>query len=378
VALSSVCCRHDHRHRSMDDDGLKYRCPVCSWTVDHRYPNSYIVEFVSLCPPGYIAHCMQNQTCAECGAGLLSAHYSNFFGGHWHGQLEDVYSTGTVTQSIGYSAETPCGPLFGTQLPYTETYVKPEGASLHSPQLGSVHVIPQQLLCYDYASQVPAMVSGNVPCDPGLNQDMGEHPPPPEKLYTQVMCRPTSQLIRTVNDSLFFTIQAGAVPGPIPSPAQPPYVLPSLPKNEVPDIASGVSMEDTPVHDENKCCPVCPASVRRPQDRKRHKLSHLPHWLQCLEPGCSWRGGRWEHLKKHHLKVHPSSSRELDTRKSMIYDPWPLVEEMTDATAFENAIMIAIALVEARGEELKKSRLWGDIWGRKKRGPRRLYGTLSD
>ncbi len=62
----------------------------------------------------------------------------------------------------------------------------------------------------------------------------------------------------------------------------------------------------------------------------------------------------------------------------MIYNPWPLVEGMTDVTAFENAKVIAIALVEERGEELKKLRLWGDIRGRKKRGPRRLYGTLSD
>ncbi len=119
---------------------------------------------------------MQNQTCAKCGAGLLSTHYSNFPGGHWHGQLEDVYSTGT--QSIAYSVETPCGPLFSTQLPYVGTYVKHEGAFFHSSQ---------QLLSYDHMSQLPVMVSGSVPCDPGLNQDMGEYPPPPEQLYPQVM-----------------------------------------------------------------------------------------------------------------------------------------------------------------------------------------------
>jgi len=76
----------------------------------------------------------------------------------------------------------------------------------------------------------------------------------------------------------------------------------------------------------------------------------------------------------HRLKVHPSSGQESDTRKSIIYDPLPLVKGITDNTTFENAKTIAVSLVEVKAKELKKLELWGDLFGRRRRRSRRVYG----
>jgi hypothetical protein len=77
-------------------------------------------------------------------------------------------------------------------------------------------------------------------------------------------------------------------------------------------------------------------------------------------------------LRKHRLKVHPSNSQESDTCESIIYDPWPLVEGITDNATFENAKKMAISLVEVKAKELEKLELWGDLWGRRRRS-RKVY-----
>ena len=143
-------------------------------------------------------------------------------------------------------------------------------------------------------------------------------------------------------------------------------VAPSQIEDNATSTASTASTPKSPTHNTDKDCPICPASFRRPQDRKRHVLSHLPRWLQCQAPGCSWRGDRWEHLREHRLKVHLSNSQELDSRESIIYDPLPFVEGITNNATFENAKTIAISLVEVKAQELGKSELWGDLWGRKR------------
>ena len=131
-------------------------------------------------------------------------------------------------------------------------------------------------------------------------------------------------------------------------------------------------------HDGNWLCPVCSAPLGRAQDRRRHIVLHLPHWLLCPDPGCSWRGDRWEKLNKHWHNVHPSSSQELDKSNSIIYDPWPLVQGITEGrTAIENARVIAVLMVENRASELGKLRLWEDLWGYKGRRARRVGGFIG-
>jgi hypothetical protein len=146
---------------------------------------------------------------------------------------------------------------------------------------------------------------------------------------------------------------------------QPPCFASSPLADKAANNAFKASAQKKLAHDTDGCCPICSASLARPQDRKRHKVSHLPHWLQCPNSGCSWRGDRWEHLKKHRLKVHPSSSQASDKLKSIIYDPWPFVEGITDNATLEKARKSAIALVEKRAKEVGKSELWGDFWGRR-------------
>jgi hypothetical protein len=139
-------------------------------------------------------------------------------------------------------------------------------------------------------------------------------------------------------------------------------------KDRIANIATKVSAPKQSVHDVYWICPICSAPLGRPQDRKRHILSHLPYWIQCPDPACSWRGDRWENLNKHRRKAHPHSTQEQEKPNSIIYDPWPLVQGITESrTPIEAARVIAISMVEIRASELGKSMLWGDFWGRRRR-----------
>jgi len=177
----------------------------------------------------------------------------------------------------------------------------------------------------------------------------------------------------TVHDTLFI-LQAALEPMlSITGDKQPTSIAPPLFEDESVSIALTVSTPKGPTHNTEKYCPICAATLGRLQDRRRHMISHLPHWLQCQTSGCSWRGDRWEHLRKHRLKVHPSSSQKSDTRESVIYDPRSLIERITDNTTFENVEAIAISLVEEKAKELEKLELWGDLCGRRRRRFRKVY-----
>jgi Zinc finger, C2H2 type len=173
-----------------------------------------------------------------------------------------------------------------------------------------------------------------------------------------------------------------SVPGSIPCYTQLPHVVPSRLKDRIANIATKVSASKRSAHDVHWLCPICSAPLSRSQDRKRHILSHLPHWLQCPDPGCSWRGDRWENLNKHRRRlhrhnVHPSGTQESDKSNSLIYDPWPLVQGITEGrTPIEAARVISISMVERRASELGKSMLWGDFWGRRGRKAQRLGGFI--
>jgi Zinc finger, C2H2 type len=149
--------------------------------------------------------------------------------------------------------------------------------------------------------------------------------------------------------------------------AQPLYIPPAV-QDTLPETALELSVRKWP-------CPagtsVCPASFRRWQDQERHILTHLPHWICCLDPGCSWRGDRRDALKNHWREKHPSSSQEQehDMNGSMIYDPEPLVEGIiTGSISIEEAQSVAESVVERKAQELNKLATWrGDLWGRRTR-----------
>jgi hypothetical protein len=252
---------------------------------------------------------------------------------------------------------------------YPPTYIQPPCASVGPSLLKNDVAVTS-------ASPETSIVrgNGNSICDTVWNQDMGMYPTHHAQWDAQVAWLSTFH-----RPELFIILHIlQAALGPMldtTGDEQPTSVSPSPIEDKAASIAFRVSTPKgrRPTHNTDKHCPICSASLGRFQDRKRHILSHLPHWLQCQAPGCSWRGDRWEHLRKHRLNAHPSSGQELDTRNSVIYDPRPLVEGITDDTTFENAKMIATSLVEKRAKELEKSELWGDLWGRKRTRFRKVY-----
>ncbi|KAI0250319.1 hypothetical protein BJV78DRAFT_590078 [Lactifluus subvellereus] len=158
-------------------------------------------------------------------------------------------------------------------------------------------------------------------------------------------------------------VETQAVPGSGASSMgymQPPYIPPVL-QDMALEPASERSVRSWP-------CPICAASFRRWQDQKRHILSHLPHWIYCPDPDCSWRGDRPDAFKKHWCGDHPSSSQEPDKHEFTIYDPEPLIESILEGSILiEEAQSYAVSEVRRRTQELDKSALWDNSWGRKGR-----------
>jgi hypothetical protein len=151
----------------------------------------------------------------------------------------------------------------------------------------------------------------------------------------------------------------------------PPYIPPAVQARATIPVADA-----TPEPLVSKWrCPYgdCAESPGRWQDQKRHLHTHLPKWICCVHPGCSWRGDRVDALAKHRRDVHPSSSQELANSEFMIYDPEPLVVGLLNGTiSVEEAQSIANAMVKSRVDELGKSEIWEGLSGRRKKRKGRL------
>jgi hypothetical protein len=116
-------------------------------------------------------------------------------------------------------------------------------------------------------------------------------------------------------------------------------------------------------------CLWCAGAFGREQELKRHILSrHLPYWICCPHPLCSWRGTRTEELKKHMRKGRcgPEAKRE----QYMIYKPKQVFDHVFDGSddTFINAKLrfaelFALLLVFERMIELRKVDLWEAPWG---------------
>lgn len=112
-------------------------------------------------------------------------------------------------------------------------------------------------------------------------------------------------------------------------------------------------------------CPECKEHVGyRQQELRRHLLSiHLPCWICCPYPSCTWRGTRKEELKKHLIKdkCGPRPVRE----QYQIYNTnlilgWIL----EDDTPVQVAASYALDFVRERARELGKVESWSNLWGR--------------
>ena len=120
---------------------------------------------------------------------------------------------------------------------------------------------------------------------------------------------------------------------------------------------------------QNLPCPVpgCPKSLGRTQDKRRHLLTHLPHWLHCPAPGCNWRGDRFDVFVRHwSSNGHPSGIQVPNEDECRIYDPQPLMRAISDSTLdIQAAQREAISMVRRRALELQKPELSDNPWGSK-------------
>ncbi len=158
-------------------------------------------------------------------------------------------------------------------------------------------------------------------------------------------------------------------PQPVPvsgiSPAghvQPPYTAPVLHQ----DRTFAAPPNAHPPSSKPFLCPVCGVGSRRPQERKRHLLSHLPCWIACSFRACPWRGDRSDTFAKHLYDEHQTIRLDDSEHGYQLYNPWPLVEGVVEGSiSIEDAKQRAIAEVEGMASVIGKQELLEDPWGRK-------------
>ena len=121
-------------------------------------------------------------------------------------------------------------------------------------------------------------------------------------------------------------------------------------------------------------CPWCGDEFLRRQEVERHSLStHLPCWLFCPHPSCSWRGSRKEEFKKHITKK--PCIAETKPEEFMIYDPkwiFDFIFDISTDTPINSRLKVgeeyALSFVGERMMELQKPEPWDDLWGRRLKG----------
>ncbi|KAN0136067.1 hypothetical protein V8E53_006228 [Lactarius tabidus] len=109
-------------------------------------------------------------------------------------------------------------------------------------------------------------------------------------------------------------------------------------------------------------CSACwQHNFARVQERDRHILTHLPHWIHCPFPDCFWTGYRTYVFRVHHLEhgrlshgPYPCPEREAFE----IYDPRTLVNQIGAGTVtIDDAAAAALELVRVKAFQLRKPSL---------------------
>lgn len=127
-----------------------------------------------------------------------------------------------------------------------------------------------------------------------------------------------------------------------------------------------------PVHSFPCLVPRCPSSFSRAQDQRRHLLIHLPRWIHCPAPDCSWRGDRLSAFARHWGRDHPSSSQVPEEDQCKIFDPLPLMKGIADGSVcIQDAQKYAVSMVKKKASILGKPELFENPWGRKQRKQRK-------
>ena len=97
-------------------------------------------------------------------------------------------------------------------------------------------------------------------------------------------------------------------------------------------------------------CPVsvCNVVSKRPQERDRHVLRHLPRSIVCSSDGCTWTGYRLDTFRKHLCNDHQFTTPGSRHGYYRLYDPSPLVDGIVDdSISLEDANERAIKEINA-------------------------------
>ncbi len=113
--------------------------------------------------------------------------------------------------------------------------------------------------------------------------------------------------------------------------------------------------------------PSCPEQFSRWQDRDRHLLKHLPHWIHCPLLDCQWRGNRRNVFLKHWEAKHSRHSGDTPgSSEFTIYDPKVFIDSIRNRTiSVHETAEIALYLVYAKANQLQKLSLLINPWGRR-------------
>ena len=115
-------------------------------------------------------------------------------------------------------------------------------------------------------------------------------------------------------------------------------------------------------------CPTCSADFVRPQDRERHLLSHLPSWIYCPFPLCTWTGYRVDALRRHwpHHNHHDPDNHILKREAFEIYNAPEFVDQIIAGTMTTDvAVDKALELVRAKALQLQRPSLLTNLMRKK-------------
>ncbi|KAH9069740.1 hypothetical protein EDB83DRAFT_397600 [Lactarius deliciosus] len=251
-----------------------------------------------------------------------------------------------------------------TSLPSQDPSLTPGGILIVGhPSPTSQHV-PAQATSYSMASSVPPGPSESIPsssfCPPYPHRPGYSHAP---SSYPQALYDPLPEMSSVSPERLDMPVSRIGPAGHI----QPSYPTPMRCRNRA---SASRPNAQPPLSKPFVRCPDCGAECGRPQDAKRHLLSHLPCWIACSFDGCTWRGYRPDTFRKHWHSEHRSTSQVPDEVGSKLYEPGPLVEGIVGGSvSMGDAENRAITWIKNIALALDKQELFMDPWGRKGRPP---------
>ena len=152
------------------------------------------------------------------------------------------------------------------------------------------------------------------------------------------------------------------------------FLTPLQPASELPTSSSqfnSITSPATATPRDSKQCPGCPEFFTRWQDCDRHIVTHLPHWIYCPVPDCSWRGNRVKSFEQHwrrrdHLQYHEPYGDIPGLEQFKIFNPQVFVNQIKAGTiSTSDAASDALALVRSKANQLQKSSMLHNLWGYK-------------